>query len=97
MCASEGIYFQMIEPNAQRQLTCVVTRSVLHELEGRPLGLPDLLPAFANHRSRLEKLASDVFDLAQPPHLSTVTVGLREWRACCQSTSSRDPAEALPR
>jgi hypothetical protein len=85
MSAAEGIYFQMAEPMGPRNLTCVITRSVLNELEGRELALPDLLTAFANHRSRLEQLASDVFDSSRRPHLPAVTVGLRELRARRQS------------
>jgi hypothetical protein len=50
MTACEGIYFQMVEPMGQRNLTCVVTRSALNELEGRQLALPDLLAAFGHHR-----------------------------------------------
>jgi hypothetical protein len=80
MAASEGIYFQMLEPTQRRHLTCVATRIVLQELAGRPLPLPDLLPAFTTHRTRLERLASRVFDDCVPPPRSIVTVGLREVR-----------------
>ena len=80
MAASEGIYFQMLEPTQRRHLTCVATPIVLQELAGRPLPLPDLLPAFTTHRTRLERLASRVFDDCVPPPRSIVTVGLREVR-----------------
>jgi uncharacterized protein DUF1488 len=81
MSACEGIYFQTVEPSEQRNLTCVVTRSALKELEGHQLALPDLLRAFSNHKSSLEQLASDIFDKSRRPRLPAVTVGLREVRA----------------
>jgi hypothetical protein len=83
--AVEGVFFPMIAATSRRheQITCVVTRTVLSELAGRTLAVPEFLEVFGSHRHLIERLATDVYDRkrAQPPLV--VTVGLQDLRQGC--------------
>jgi hypothetical protein len=68
-------------PSTRRlHITCVVTRTVLYELAGRTLSVPEFLEVFGSHRDTIERLASNVHDRkkAQPPRV--VTVALHDLR-----------------
>ena len=80
--AVEGVFFPMIAAPSTRRLhiTCVVTRTVLYELAGRTLSVPEFLEVFGSHRNTIERLASNVYDRKKAQPALVVTVGLHDLR-----------------
>ena len=92
----EGVFFPMTSEGSARRsprrlhITCVVTRTVLYELAGRTLVVPEFLQVFGSHRHMIERLAGNVFDRkrAQPPLV--VTVGLHDLHQECADEHEED-------
>ena len=80
--AVEGVFFPMIAAPSTRRLhiTCGVTRTVLYELAGRTLSVPEFLEVFGSHRDTIERLASNVYDRKKAQPALVVTVGLHDLR-----------------
>jgi hypothetical protein len=70
---SNGIVFPMQDVRSATTVRCSISDACLEKLAGRHLLTSEWLPVFEEHRSRIERTASAMFDLGiRRPQLSAL-------------------------